>query len=149
MFDLSFWDWYWIIGTALVIGTAHYLIVANIERERIRRAQVAHEEQSLKLCLKQQKAKLYALRTEVVRTRYMVDAWLSRNPRATLRHPGAKIVLHDHMNALRAFFDHEGCVQYASPDETAKQYDNPYWRAVWHIYHHGNVRALPPCPLES
>lgn len=149
MFDLTYDEWYLLVAFAIVAGSIQYQIEAFKEKRRLRIKKNALTEELGRLRAKQRLSKQYALRTEVVRTRYMVDAWLLRHPNATLRHPRAKIVLRDHMNALKAFLEHEGCVQYTYPDETAKQYDNPYWRAVWHIYHHGNVRALPPCPLES
>ena len=148
MLDLTYSEWYLLIAFAIVAGSIQYHIGALKEQRRLRIEKNALTEEFDRLRAKQKLAKQYALRTEVVRTRYMVDAWLLRHPSATLRHPGAKIVLNDHLNALRAFFDHEGCVQYTYPDTVAKQYDNAYWRALWHVYHHGNVRNLPPCPLE-
>lgn len=149
MFNLTYDEWYWLIAFAVVAGSIQYQVGVFKEQRRLRIEKSALTETLRLLREKKKEATRYALRTEVVRTRYMVDAWLLRHPHATLRHPGAKIVLHDHLNALKEFFEHEECFQYTYPDGTAKQYDNPYWRAVWHIYHHGNARALPSCPFDQ
>ena len=95
---------------------------------------------------KQKQAQLAHLGSEVVRTRLMVDAWLSRFPNATLRHPGAKIVLIAHMDALRAYHELAGSVQYVYPRETVKQYDNAYWRAVWHVLRCSGTVIAPRSP---
>lgn len=148
MFEFTFEEWYWLVAIAILFGTIHHRFIVARELRRRRAAEAVKREKAAVLRVKKQRTTQYALRTEVVRTRYMVDAWLVRHPNATLRHPGAKVVLHWHISALRTFFEHEGCREDVCMVSTLKQYDDEYWRAVWRVYHHGNVRQLPPCPLE-
>lgn len=149
MFDFTFEEWYWLCSVALIMGTIWHLYDLRLKQAK---KVITHHEAKLaaaKKCAATKKAKLSHLQTEAVRTRLMLDAWLLRNPRATLSHPGAKVVLIHHMNALHAYHEAEGTFTYAYPGETIRHYDSPYWRAVWHVYHHGRVRSLPSCPLES
>ncbi len=145
MFDFTFEEWYWLCSVALIMGTIWHLRSLQLQKAQ----KVIAERKAHLARTKEKEANLARLRNEVVRTRYMLDAWLIRHGEATLRHPGAKVHLIIHMNALRAYHEADGGATYSNPGETVRQYDNPYWRAVWHIYHHGNVRCLPPCPFES
>lgn len=145
MTKFNFDEWYVIVSIALFAGT-----VWHVREKRMREIlwqKRRHDERIARE--KERLAKLALLSTEVVRTRLIVDAWLLRHPNASLRHPGAKVVLITHMNALREYHEMEGCKHYLYPSETVRQYDNAYWRAVWHVYGHGNTRTLPKCPLES
>ena len=144
MMDFSFDEWFVIVSIALFAGTVWH-VRAKRTRE-IARQKRKYDDRILRE--KRHALQMAHLRTEVLRTRLIVDAWLLRHPEATTRHPGAKIVLVAHMDALRAYYVAEGCIESLGPTETVKHYNNVYWRAVWQAYSLGNVRILPPCPYE-
>ncbi len=147
MFNFTPEEWYWLCGVAVIVATAHHQFSRYVECVRKERAIRRAEMELNTLRAKKSTIEKRRLATEVVRTRLMVDAWLLRNPHADLR--GGKGVLAEHVNALRAYHKHMGTFSYKYPGETTLHYDSPYWRAIWHVYHHGRVRCLPPCPLEA
>ncbi len=145
MLSFSFDEWFGIFSIALFAGTVWH--VRAMRTREIARQKRKYEERILREI--RDTLQMAHLRTEVLRTRLIVDAWLGRHPKANMSHPGAKIVLIAHMDALRACNDAEGCVRSLAPTETVKQYNNVYWRAVWLAYSLGGVRTLPPCPYET
>jgi|GEM_PF-5377659 len=139
-------EWYWAISFAVVMGTAHHSLVRlSVERCMRHAAYVKHENLKKKRG-KEHSLALANLSTEVVRSRLMVDAWILRNPRAGTR--GGKYVLYAHLKALRAYHRQKGTLRYFYPESVEEQYDDPYWRAVWHVTHSGCKQTIPPCPLE-
>ena len=145
MFDLSFDEWYLVISVAVLFGTAWH--VYDVRRRELKQHRERCEREHVHT--KKRVAKIAELTTEVLRTRYMVDAWLLRNPTLSLCHPDAKGVMAQHLTALRAFHEFAGRKHSRDWDPSVTQYDDPYWRAIWHIaLANRHVRDLPPLPFE-
>ena len=145
MFDLSFDEGYWVVSCALLFGTVWH--VCDRYRREVRKFAERHERERVRA--KKREVKIGELTTEVVRTRYVLDAWLLRNPTVSLCHGSAREVLSQHLAALRAFHEFVGRKQHREWDTSVTQHDDPYWRAIWHIaLANRHVPELPPLPFE-
>jgi len=145
MFDLTFDEWYVIASIALLFGTIWH--VYDVRRREMNRQKERHERERIRT--KKREAKIKDLTTEVLRTRYVVDVWLLRNPTLSLCHKSAREVLGQHLTALRQFHEFAGRKHYREWDKGVTQHDDPYWRAIWHIaLANRHVRELPPLPFE-
>lgn len=151
MLGLSFEEWYWLVSVALIMGTIHHLLATAQENKKAHIAKAHRHAEFERYRKVRHTAKVSQLTSEVPRTRLMLESWILRHPHASLRHPGAKIALWEHVVALRAIHETLGTPSYRYPEDTAGawmiQFDDPYWRAIWHLYTSGGpFRKLPSIP---
>lgn len=145
MFDLTFDEWYGLISSAVLFGTVWHIY--DVQKREMKQQQERYERECMRT--KRREAKIKDLTTEVLRSRYVVDAWLLRNPTLSLCHPDAKVVMADHLKALQSFHEFAGRKHSHTWDTSVTQYDDPYWRAIWHIVlANRHIRDLPPLPFE-